>query len=74
MAIFESLANALRVLAVGDRVKVTLRPETGRFPNPMEGQITQKDDAGNFSLKSEQGVVQVSASDILSITRLQPLK
>ena len=32
MAIFESLANALRVLAVGDRVKVTLRPETGQFP------------------------------------------
>ena len=74
MAIFESLAKTLRALAVGERVKVTLRPETGRFPNPMEGEITQKDDAGNFSLKSEQGVVQVSASDILSITRLQPLK
>ncbi len=43
MAIFESLANSLKVLAVGDRVKVTLRPEIGRFPNPMEGQITQKD-------------------------------
>ena len=28
MAIFESLTNALRALAVGDRVKVTLRPET----------------------------------------------
>ena len=70
MAIFESLANSLKMLAVGDRVKVTLRPETGRFPNPMEGDITQKDDAGNFSLKSEQGVVQVSAGDILSITRL----
>jgi hypothetical protein len=37
MAIFESLANALKALAVGDRVKVTLRRETGRFPNPMEG-------------------------------------
>jgi hypothetical protein len=74
MAIFESLAKTLQALAVGDRVKVTLRPETGRFPNPMEGQITRKDAAGNFSLKSEQGVVQVSASDILSITRLQPLK
>ena len=74
MAIFESLAKTLKALAIGDRVKVTLRPETGRFPNPMEGQITQKDAAGNFSLKSEQGVVQVTASDILSITRLQPLK
>ena len=71
MAIFESLANALRVLAVGDRVRVTLRPETGQFPNPMEGQITQKDASGSFSLESEQGVIQISASDILSITRLQ---
>ena len=70
MAIFESLASVLKALVVGDRVKVTLRPETGRFPNPMEGHITQKDDSGNFSLKSEQGVIQVSASDILSITRL----
>ena len=70
MAIFESLANALRVLAVGDRVKVTLRPETGQFPNPMEGQITQKDTSGNFSLQSEQGVIRVSAGDILSITTL----
>ena len=70
MAIFESLANALRVLAVGDRVKVTLRPETGQFPNPMEGQITQKDASGNFALQSEQGVIQVSAGDILSITKL----
>ncbi len=70
MAIFESLVNALRVLAVGDRVKVTLRPETGQFPNPMEGQITQKDTSGNFSLQSEQGVIHVSAGDILSITKL----
>jgi len=70
MAIFESLVNALRALAVGDRVKVTLRPETGRFPNPIEGQITQKNDSGDFVLKSEQGVIQVSASDILSITKL----
>ena len=70
MAIFESLTNALRVLAVGDRVKVTLRPETGQFPNPMEGQITQKDSSGNFSLQSEQGVIRVSAGDILSITKL----
>jgi translation initiation factor IF-1 len=70
MAIFESLVNALRVLAVGDRVKVTLRPETGQFPNPMEGQITQKDTSGNFSLQSEQGVIRISAGDILSITKL----
>ena len=70
MAIFESLANVLKALAVGDRVKVTLRPETGRFPNPMEGQITQKDESG-FSLESEQGVIKVSAGDILSVTRLQ---
>jgi hypothetical protein len=71
MAIFESLANALKVLAVGDRVKVTLRPETGRFPNPMEGEIKQKDESGNLSLQSDQGVVQIAARDILSITRLQ---
>jgi hypothetical protein len=70
MAIFESLVNALKALAVGDRVKVTLRPETGQFPNPMEGQITQKDSSGNFSLQSEQGVIRVSAGDILSITKL----
>lgn len=70
MAIFQSLANSLKVLAVGHRVKVTLRPETGRFPNPMEGRITEKDETGNFSLNSEQGIVQVRAEDILSITRL----
>lgn len=70
MAIFESLANALKVLAVGHRVKVTLRPETGCFPNPVEGRITEKDEAGNFSLQSPQGVVQIRAADILSITRL----
>jgi hypothetical protein len=70
MAIFESLVNALRALAVGDRVKVTLRPETGQFPNPMEGQITQKDASGNFLLQSEHGIIQVNADDILSITRL----
>jgi hypothetical protein len=71
MAIFESLANSLKVLAVGDRVKVTLRPETGRFPNPTEGSITQKDDSGNFSLNTEQGVIQIRAGDILSVTRLK---
>jgi hypothetical protein len=71
MAIFDSLTNTLKALAIGERVKVTLRPETGRFPNPMEGHITQKDESRNFSLKSDHGVVQVRASDILAITRLQ---
>jgi hypothetical protein len=70
MAIFESLANSLKVLAVGHRVKVTLRPETGRFPNPVEGYIKEKDEAGNLSLTSSDGVVQVRAAEILSITRL----
>jgi hypothetical protein len=70
MAIFESLANALRVLAVGDRVKVTLRPETGQFPNPLEGEITQKDDSGSFSLRSEQRLIKISGADILSVTKL----
>ena len=70
MAIFESLANSLKLLAVGDRVKVTLRPETGRFPNPVDGHIIEKDGAGNFSLKSDRGLLQVRAEDILSITRM----
>jgi hypothetical protein len=71
MAIFESLVNVLKALAVGDRVRVTLRPETGRFPNPMDGEITEKNDNGNFSLKSQQGVVQVTTGDVLSITKLK---
>jgi hypothetical protein len=71
MAIFESLVNVLKALAVGDRVRVTLRPETGRFPNPMDGEITEKNDNGNFSLKSQQGVIQVSAGDVLSISKLK---
>ena len=58
-------------LVIGERVKVTLRPEIGLLPNPMEGQITLKDELGNFSIMSEQGVIQVKAGDILSITRLQ---
>jgi hypothetical protein len=70
MAIFQSLANSLKILAVGHRVKVTLRPETGRFPNPLDGHITAKDDEGNLSIKSEQGIVQVRPDEILSITRL----
>jgi hypothetical protein len=70
MALFQSVANALKVLAVGHRVRVTLRPETGRFPNPIDGQITAKDEAGNMSLKSDQGIVQVRAEHILSITRM----
>ena len=71
LAIFESLANTLKILAVGDRVKVTLRPETLRFPNPTEGKILEKDDSGNFSLQTEQGVIGIKASDILSVTRLK---
>lgn len=71
MAIFESLVNSLKVLAVGDRVKVTLRPETGLFPNPTEGNITQKDDSGNFSLNTERGLIRISVGDILSVTRLK---
>ena len=71
MAIFESLVNVLKALAVGDRVRVTLRPETGRFPNPMDGEITEKNDNGNFSLKSQQGVIQVNAGDVLSISKLK---
>jgi hypothetical protein len=71
MAIFESLANTLKVLAVGDRVKVTLRPETGRFPNPTEGNITAKDDSGNFSLNTAEGIISIRPGDILSLTRLK---
>ena len=71
MAIFQSLANTLKLLAVGDRVKVTLRPETGAFPNPMDGRIAEKDEAGNLSLKSQRAVIQVSAGDVLSITKLR---
>ena len=70
MAIFESLAQTLKKLAVGDRVKVTLRPELGRFPNPVEGPITQKDDSGNFLVESSGGNVKVGAGDILSVTKL----
>ena len=70
MAIFDSLINALRALAVGDRVRITVQPETGVFPNPVDGEITAKDDNGNLSLKSQPGVIQLSAGDILSITKL----
>jgi hypothetical protein len=71
MAIFESLVNVLKALAVGDRIKVTLRPETGLLPNPVEGQVTQRDASGSLLLESEQGLIRISARDILSITRLQ---
>jgi hypothetical protein len=71
MAIYESLVKILKALAVGDRVRVTLRPETGRFPNPMDGEITEKNDEGNFSLKSQHGLIQVRAGDVLSITKLK---
>lgn len=70
MAIFESITNALKALAVGDRVRVTLRPETGIFPNPMDGQITQKDASGNISLTAGQGIIRINPDDVLSITRL----
>jgi uncharacterized protein (DUF2345 family) len=70
MAIFDSLINVLRALAVGDRVRITVRPETGVFPNPMDGEITAKDDSGNLSLESQQGPIQVNAGDVLSITKL----
>ena len=70
MAIFESVANELKALAVGDRVRVTLRPETGIFPNPMEGEITQTDASGNVSLKSAQGVIRIDPGSVLSVTRL----
>jgi hypothetical protein len=71
MAIFDSLINALRALAVGDRVRITVRPETGVFPNPVDGEITSKDDSGNLALKSQQALIQVSAGDILAITKLR---
>lgn len=70
MALFQSLASSLKALAVGQRVKVTLRPETGRFPNPMDGEIIAKDEAGNFSLRSDGRVFQIRLDEILSITRL----
>ena len=70
MAIFESIANALKMLAVGDRVRVTLRPETGIFPNPVEGQVTQKDASGNLLLTSEHGVIRINPGDVLSVNRL----
>jgi hypothetical protein len=69
MAIFQSLANSLKALAIGDRVKVTLRPETGRF-FPLEGRILRKDEAGNFVLQSDAEVIEVRAGDILSITAI----
>ena len=70
MAIFKSLANTLNRLAVGVRVKVTLRLEAGRYPNTMDGHIIEKDDAANFSLKSDEGIIRVNTVDILSITKL----
>jgi hypothetical protein len=71
MPIFESLVNVLKALAVGDRIKVTLRPETGLFPNPVEGQVAQRDASGGLLLESERGLIRISARDVLSITRLQ---
>jgi len=71
MAILETLAGVMKGLAVGDRVKVTLRPETGQFPNPVDGQIIQKDADGKILLKSEQSVIEINPTDILSITSLK---
>jgi hypothetical protein len=71
MAVFESLVNVLKALAVGDRVRVTLRPETGHFPNPIDGEITEKNENGNFWLKSQERVIQVRTSDVLSVTKLK---
>lgn len=71
MAVLQSLASTLRALMIGEKVKVTLRPETGRL-FPLEGRILLKDEAsGNFSLQTESGVSQISAGDVLSITRLE---
>jgi hypothetical protein len=70
MAIFQSLTSSLKALAIGHRVKVTLRPETGRFPNPLDGEITAKDEVGNLTVKSDGRVFQVRVDEILSITRL----
>ena len=71
MAVFESLAAVLRALARGDKVKVTLRPETGRL-FPLEGRILEKnDEKGTFSVQLESGVVEIKAQDVLSLTRLE---
>lgn len=71
MAIYQSLAAELKKLAVGDRIKVTLRPESGRFPNPMEGEIADKDDAGNLSIKAPDGIVRIGPDDILSVSKMR---
>jgi len=42
MAVLQSLASTLRALMIGEKVKVTLRPETGRL-FPLEGRILVKD-------------------------------
>lgn len=70
MAVFQSLASTLRALMIGERVKVTLRPESGRLL-PLEGQIAHKDETGDFSLQTADGLVRIRAGDILSITRLE---
>ena len=71
MAVLQSLASTLRALMIGEKVKVTLRPETGRL-FPLEGRILVKDEqGGTFSVQVESGVVQVRAEDVLSITRME---
>jgi hypothetical protein len=71
MAVLQSLASTLRALMIGEKVKVTLRPETGRL-FPFEGRILVKDEqGGSFSVQTQSGVVEIRADDVLSITRLE---
>ena len=71
MAVLQSLASVLRALMIGEKVKVTLRPETGRL-FPIEGRILKKEgDSGDFSLQLESGAIQIRAADVLSITRME---
>ncbi len=71
MAVLQSLASTIRALMIGEKVKVTLRPETGQL-FPIEGRILLKDEAsGNFSLQTESGAIQIRAGDVLSITRME---
>jgi hypothetical protein len=68
MALLQSLASVLRALMIGEKVKSTLRPETGRL-FPIDGRTLEKSgDAGQFSLESASGAIQIHAGDVLSIT------
>ena len=70
MAVFESLASTLRALMIGEKIKVTLRPETGRL-FPLEGRILLKSDAGNFSLQCDSGVIQIYILIQFNVTMMQ---